>query len=45
MVGRLTGLKFVAVRQTKWAKSPDPVELSEYAMDLPRGEAEANRRT
>ena len=28
------GLKFVALRSGKWAKFADPVELSEYAMDV-----------
>jgi hypothetical protein len=25
------GLKFVTAHQSKWAKVPEPVELSEYA--------------
>jgi RimJ/RimL family protein N-acetyltransferase len=29
------GLKLVGVHQKKWAKFPGPVELSEYAMDVP----------
>jgi ribosomal-protein-alanine N-acetyltransferase len=31
------GLKFVGVHQKKWAKFAGPVELSEYAMDVPGG--------
>ena len=35
------GLNFVGVKTGKWAKFPEPVELSEYAMDVDRPGAAA----